>query len=170
MKQVKTMLAIVMMSAFAVITSCNESTENKVDQFENADKDAIVVPNEEAEHNMKPVDVESNQNNDNVKVEGKEDNSEGAYNTFRMETERILLENEVKMVQLKAKILTQKADVRARYEKDLDALRTENDKLKTKLNTFTYRTNENWQDFKSTVVKDMDRIGKSISELTKAPE
>jgi phosphopantetheine adenylyltransferase len=149
MKKVGIIITMVIMTTVTGFVSCNVVTEKKAES------------NDVAEHEMMAADVESDQSKIDAEI---------AYNTFRMDTDRILLENEVKMIQLKTRMLTQRADIRARYEKDLDALKMENEKLRKNLNEFTYSTNENWQEFKSTVVKDIDRIGKSISDMTARAE
>ena len=93
-----------------------------------------------------------------------------AYTTFRMETNRILATNEIKMLEMKARLFTQKENVKTQYEKDLEALKKENEKLKANLESFTYGTNENWKEFKTTVNKDIDRVGKSLSAMAEKAE
>jgi phosphopantetheine adenylyltransferase len=145
MKQFKIIIAASIIAVLTGIISCNEPTEKKTDQVKEDQQKMIVTDTKKQQSNI---------------------DDEIAYNSFRMEMNEILLENEVRMMQLKTKILSQRADVRRQYEKDIDDLRAENEKLKSDLNAFTYSTNENWQEFKSNIVKDIDRIGKTLSTQT----
>ena len=93
-----------------------------------------------------------------------------AYTSFQMETDRVLAENEIKMLELKARLLTRRSEINTQYENDLEALRLENEKLKTDLKTFTYGSKENWENFKSNVNRDLDKLGKSISAMAEKSE
>lgn len=88
-----------------------------------------------------------------------------AYLRFKEQTEATLAENEQKMTELAEKMKTKKEDIRTQYENDLEQLKKENEKLKRSMEDFSYGTNKNWEDFKSAIMQDIDKIGKSISEL-----
>lgn len=145
MKQYKIIITTFIITAFTSITSCNETTKVKADNIGKTEQKLITVDVEKKESNI---------------------DDEIAYNSFRMETNKILSENEMRIKQLKTKILTQRSDIRRQYEKDIDALREENEKLRSDLNAFTYSTNEGWQQFKTVVEKDINRIGKTLSTQT----
>ncbi|HSK12314.1 MAG TPA: hypothetical protein VK907_03815 [Phnomibacter sp.] len=124
--------------------SCDTSTEQKAENVETAEKDLAVA---EAE------------------LENARKDSAAEYERFRKDADAVLMANEQKMADLKSTMTTKKSDIRIQYEKDLEKLRLENEKLKSDLKNFTYGTNENWETFKAGVNRDIDRIGRSISAL-----
>jgi phosphopantetheine adenylyltransferase len=144
MKNTRTLLAGCMLMLATGFIGCNISPEKKAEDVDNA-----AVKLSEAEDAL-----------DKAKSD-----SALEYTRFKQETEMMLAANEEKMNILKEKMMVKKADLRTQYEKDLDRLKAENEKLRKDLNEFTYGTNENWEAFKSNVAKDIDRIGKSISEM-----
>lgn len=149
MKHFKIIFAGLIFTTTALLTGCNESPEKKVENVEKVENKLVKA---EAE------------------LEQSQSDSAMAYTTFRLETDRILAANEVKMMELKANMLAGRSQISTQYEKDLEALRIENEKLKTNLETFTYGTHENWETFKSNVQKDIDRLGKSISAMAEKAE
>jgi hypothetical protein len=149
MKHLKIILAGIIITATTGFIGCDESPEKKAENVEVAEKKLIRAETE---------------------LEQSESDSAVAYTTFRMETERILAANEIKMLELKARMITQKENAKTQYEKDLEALKNENEKLKANLEAFTYGTNENWEAFKTSVNKDIDRLGKSISAMAERAE
>ncbi len=149
MKNLKFILAGLVIIATTGFIGCDESPEKKAENVE------------VAEYKLEKAETA---------LEQSEADSAMAYTTFRMETDRILAANEVKMLELKAKMMMQKENAKTQYEKDLEALKKENEKLKANLEAFTYGTNENWEAFKTTVNKDIDRLGKSISAMAEKAE
>lgn len=142
-------MAGIIFNAAIGLTGCNESPEKKAENVEKAE--------------IKLVKAES-------ELEKSQSDSAMAYTTFRLETDRILAANEIKMLELKANMLVRRSEISAEYEKELEALRVENEKLKANLETFSYGTNENWETFKSNVNRDIDRLGKSISAMAEKAE
>ncbi len=151
MSRLKMMLAALMFSVAAgmLIISCNIPPEKKAENVVKAEHDLVKA---------------------NAELEKAQADSTMAYYSFRDETNRILAENEEKMKKLKATMIARRTDINTQYEKDLDALTLENEKLKTNLKTFTYGTNENWEAFKTNINRDLDKLGKSISAMSKKAE
>jgi len=149
MRNVRLMIAGVIIAASTFLFGCNESPERKAENVEKAENKLIKAE---------------------VELEESQSDSAMAYTTFRLETDRILAANEIKMLELKAKMLARRSEISTQYEKDLEALRMENQKLKSNLETFTYGTNENWETFKTNVNRDIDRLGKSISAMAEKAE
>ncbi len=142
MKQLKMALAAVLLTASSGLISCNDTSENKS------------TNTDETKHEM----VE-------VKAEKEKVDTEKDYVAFKLETDRIVAKNEAKMLELKIKMMTMKADTRTQFQKDLDAVNVENEKLKANIKTFKNGTEDNLEDFKKTINKDIDQLGKSISAL-----
>jgi septal ring factor EnvC (AmiA/AmiB activator) len=87
------------------------------------------------------------------------------YRQFKAETDQKLAENETKIADLKARMKADKKEINENYEKDLAKMEKSNEKLKTKLNEFKEDGAEDWESFKSNVNREMDELGKSISEM-----
>jgi len=149
MRYFRLMIAGVIMAGSTFLSGCNESPERKAENVEQAESKLVKAEDE---------------------LEKSQSDSAMAYTTFKSETDRILAANEIKMLELKASMLASRSEISTQYEKDLEALRIENEKLKSNLETFTYGTNENWENFKTNVNRDIDRLGKSISAMAEKAE
>lgn len=149
MKRFNLILAAFIALSATSLTSCIESTKEKTENVE------------EAEYKLMTAEAD---------LERSKSDSAMAYTSFQMETDRVLAENEIKMMELKARLLARRSEINTQYEKDLEALRLENDKLKNDLKTFTYGNRENWENFKSNVNRDIDKLGKSISAMAERSE
>ncbi len=87
------------------------------------------------------------------------------YAKYKTATEATLFENEQRMAALKAKLQTDKKDMRVKYEKELDELYEKNTQMKTKINANKSITKDKWESFKIDFNNDLDKLGKSISAL-----
>jgi phosphopantetheine adenylyltransferase len=149
MKWFNLILAGITIMSVTCLTGCIESANEKTEHVE------------EAEYKLMTAEAD---------LEKSKADSAMAYTSFQMETDRVLAENEIKMLELKARLLTRRSEINTQYENDLEALRLENEKLKTDLKTFTYGSKENWENFKSNVNRDLDKLGKSISAMAEKSE
>jgi phosphopantetheine adenylyltransferase len=149
MKVFNFILAGIIVMSVTSLMGCIESAKEKTEHVE------------EAEYKLMTAEAD---------LEKSKADSAMAYTSFQMETDRVLAENEIKMLELKARLLTRRSEINTQYENDLEALRLENEKLKTDLKTFTYGSKENWENFKSNVNRDLDKLGKSISAMAEKSE
>lgn len=149
MKGFNLILAGITIMSVTCLTGCIESANEKTEHVE------------EAKYKLMTAEAD---------LEKSKADSAMAYTSFQMETDRVLAENEIKMLELKARLLTRRSEINTQYENDLEALRLENEKLKTDLKTFTYGSKENWENFKSNVNRDLDKLGKSISAMAEKSE
>jgi hypothetical protein len=147
MSKVKIILTGIILTATVTLFSCNEAAE----------KNGEIAVAEESKYEL----VEPEPKREVVQS----DEVEKDYNIFKLETDRMLAENEAKMLALKIKLMTMNADTRTKFQKDLDVINEENEKLKSNIKSFKKGTRENWDIFKTTINKDVDRLGKSISAL-----
>jgi phosphopantetheine adenylyltransferase len=149
MKVFNLILAGIIVMSVTSLTGCIESAKEKTENVE------------EAEYKLMTAEAD---------LERTKSDSAMAFTSFQMETDRVLAENEIKMLELKARLLARRSEINTQYENDLEALRLENEKLKTELKTFTYGSKENWENFKSNVNRDIDKLGKSISAMAEKSE
>jgi hypothetical protein len=74
--------------------------------------------------------------------------------------------NDDKIAELKAKMTSDKKDLKIKYEKKINELEMKNNNLKTKLKDRKDGDSEtSWASFKQTINEEMDEVGKSISEM-----
>lgn len=149
MKVFNLTLAGIIVVSVTSLTGCIESAKEKTNNVE------------EAEYKLMTAEAD---------LERTKSDSAMAYTTFQMETDRILAKNEVRMLELKARLLARRSEMNTQYENDLEALRLENEKLKADLKNFSYGNKENWENFKSNVNRDIDKLGKSISAIAEKSE
>lgn len=85
---------------------------------------------------------------------------------FRKESAQQITAYEQSIADLKAKIATEKKDVKATYEKSLEELEQKNELLKTKLNDFKDEETDKWESFRDEFRKDMQDLGSAIKNFT----
>lgn len=160
MKYLNSIIVCLAITVATAVIGCKETAEKKGENVEVTD---YKIKEEREEIEKAGTKAEKI-------IEQSEADAGVAYTTFRLETERILAANEVQMLELKGRMLMQKESAKTQYEKDLEALKKENEKLKANVEAFKYGTKENWEEFKTTVNKDIDRLGKSISAMAEREE
>lgn len=101
--------------------------------------------------------------NENL-VEAKLDSS-NQYNKYREDVNARLAENDRKIVAIREKMQQEKQDMRVKYEKRISELEGKNAKLKTDIGSYT-KDNNKWNSFKERFDKEMDDLGKDISEIS----
>ncbi len=93
--------------------------------------------------------------------------SAAEYQSFRMQMELKLKENEQKIAELKAKAKSEKKDIDAAYEAELESLMKKNRELQSRVVTYKTSYADKWSSFKESFNQEMDEIGKSISRMSK---
>jgi DNA anti-recombination protein RmuC len=87
------------------------------------------------------------------------------YEKYKATLETKLSENKRKIADLKKKIKAEGPDTRTKYEKLLEELDQQNEKLKTRMQEYKEGAKEKWVLFKKSFNEAMDDLGKSISEM-----
>jgi len=128
--------------AIAALTGCNNSTEKKAENVEDAK--AIVT---EATSDLNAARIDSA--NDFIR--------------YQKASELKITENNNKIAELKAKMLAEKMEANTRYANQLDELDKKNMQLKSRIQDYKGGSKDKWDMFKLNFNKDMDDLGKSIS-------
>lgn len=137
---------VVLMSFISfLVVSCNNSPKAKAGELENAQEDVV-----EAENALQQSKIDSVSD----------------YNTYKESIELKLDENQRLISEMKITINASNDSNKAKYEKQLAKLEEKNEELKDKLQNYDQQgTSEKWELFKVEVNKDMDELGKSISNM-----
>jgi len=129
--------------ATSLITGCNLTTEQKSETLEKA----------KANLENATLDLE----------QARIDSAECA--SYKVESEIKLKENDLLIADMKDKINSEKHESRAKYEKQLDSLNMQNARLRNNMNRYSSAGKENWELFKQGFNKELDALGKAISQL-----
>jgi len=125
------------------LTGCNFTTEQKAETLE------------DAKANMEEASADLDQ--------ARLDSAETA--NYKVETEIKLRSNDLLIADMKDKMKAEREETRARYTKSLDSLEQQNSRLRNNIKTYNSAGKENWEKFKQSFNKEMDALGKSISQL-----
>ncbi len=146
MKKTIFTLAIATFMLGIVLTSC-QSSENKVENAQDNLQDA-----------QKKLDNANQALNQAVK---------DSIQQFKQESQAIIVLNDKKIAEFKAKISKQKKENRDQYEKTLAELERKNAAMKQKLSNYKDEELNAWQSFKREVNYDMKELGDAIKDLGK---
>lgn len=144
MKNSKIKLFAVVGLATLTMMSCKSNTEEKNDNLNDAIEKVNVAEAELSEARLDSINE---------------------YTKYRTEMDAKLVENEKQIALVKAKIKLQKAEMRTKMEKDLNKLIQKNEAFKTEIKNHIDADYTNWENFKQDFNKNMDELGKSISEM-----
>jgi len=92
--------------------------------------------------------------------------STNEYARYKAESEGKLKDNDQKIAELKANMKAKKLKDRTNYEIKLNELEQKNAKLKLSISDYKESDKNNWQIFKTNFKKDMDELGKAISNAS----
>jgi demethoxyubiquinone hydroxylase (CLK1/Coq7/Cat5 family) len=119
------------------------------------------------------------------KVENAEDNVQNAQNKlvdanqvlkqavsdsiqqFKKESNAIIVSNDKEIAELRTKIINQRKENKARYEKKLGDLEQKNLEMRNKLDNFKDEEDSKWQSFKREFNHDMNELGNAIKDIGK---
>lgn len=146
MKKTIFTLAIATFMLGIVLTSC-QSSENKVENAQDNLQEA-----------QKKLDNANQALNQAVK---------DSIQQFKQESQAIIVLNDKKIAEFKAKISKQKKENRDQYEKTLAELERKNAAMKQKLSNYKDEELNAWQSFKREVNYDMKELGDAIKDLGK---
>lgn len=122
-------------------TSCKSSSE----KVENAEEKVT-----EAEQNLNDAQQEYQADLDN----------------YRMQTASTIETNNRNIAEFNARIENEKNEVRAEYRTKIAELEAKNNEMKQKLDNYQSEGKDQWESFKNEFNRDMDQLGRSISDLT----
>lgn len=125
------------------ITSCNFTTEQKAATLEKAKANV-----EEASQDL---DI------------ARGDSAEFA--NYKIESEKKLKENELLIADMKDKMKSEPKESVVKYKKQLDSLDMQNSQLRNNMQMYSSEGKANWELFKKGFNKELDALGKSISQL-----
>ena len=144
MKKELIQLTFIACFAAACIAACSSPAEQKEEKVQEA-KDKVVEAKQELQQAM--VD------------------SSNEYMQYKEASEKRLRANDKIIADLKSSIKTEKTELRAKYQKQLDEIEKKNEKLKTKIEESKEDAKEKWVVFKENFNREMDTLGMSISSM-----
>jgi hypothetical protein len=136
-------MSILLIVSTVVITSCNFSTEQKAATLEKAKANVAAASQD--------LDI------------AREDSAE--YANYKIESGKKLRENELLIADMKDKMKSERKETTVKYEKQLDSLSRQNSQLRNNMHTYNSAGKANWELFKKGFNKELDALGKSISQL-----
>ena len=136
-------LAVAFVSLLAVM-SCKSNTEEKEANLEKANEEVIIAQNELTAARMDSINE---------------------YAKYRAKMDAKLLENDKQIAEIRAKNKLQKAEIRAKLDKNLDALMQKNEEFKIEIRNQKDGIYSDWEGFKDSFNENLDDFGKSISNL-----
>jgi hypothetical protein len=136
-------MAFLVCIAIVTVTSCNFTTEQKAETLEKAKANVEVA--------SKDLDI------------ARADSAE--YANYKVESEKKLKENELLIADMKDRMKMERKETRVKYKMQLDSLDTQNSQLRSDMHLYSSQGKENWEKFKKGFNKELDALGKAISQL-----
>lgn len=127
-----------------VYISCNNSPKQKEEKLNDAKDEVVDAKEDLAKSKLDSI---------------------GNFNKYKESIENKLAENERKIVALKAKNTSKDKSTQELYVKQLDKLEMKNAELKHKIEDYKQGPEQKWELFKIDFNKDVDDLGKSISNM-----
>ncbi len=131
-----------MLIAGAIYTGCESSTEKVSD----------------AKQDLKEAQREA-------EVQRQKDANAEAWNAFKAESDEKIKANEAYIADLKVKMKASGKKIDAAYEKGIDDLEQKNKDLKTRVDQYQNKGQNDWATFKTEFNHDMDGLGKAIKDI-----
>lgn len=141
MKNKYVSLAIIMLIAGFVLTGCDKSPEQKVDDAANTVK--------QANQDLKDTQAQY----------------EKEWQQFKNEAEMKINNNEKRLDEFKAEMKKTSTNFKAKYENKVLTLEQKNIELKKKLNDYKYQGKDNWDEFKVGFNSDMDSVESALKDI-----
>jgi hypothetical protein len=126
------------------IASCSSSTEQKTEALEKAQANV-----EEASQNLDLARADS-----------------AEYANYKIESEKTLRGNELLIADMKDRMKSEKKESMAEYKETLDSLGIQNSRLRSNLQMYSAEGKARWNLFKEDFNKELDALGKAISQLS----
>jgi hypothetical protein len=87
------------------------------------------------------------------------------FANYKIESELKLRENELLIAEMKDKMKSERRESVTKYEKQLDSLDIQNSKLRNSMHLYRSENRAKWEQFKQNFNKEMDELGKKISQM-----
>ena len=87
------------------------------------------------------------------------------FANYKIESELKLRENELLIAEMKDKMKSERRESLTKYEKQLDSLDIQNSKLWNNMHLYRSENRAKWEQFKQNFNKEMDELGKKISQM-----
>lgn len=139
-KQTITLFALLAITSLTFLTSC-KNNEAKI---------------EDAQENV--LDAKKDL------VEAKQD-SLADYESFKMKVNEKITANELKIADLKVKVINGNNDAKAKYNGKVVQLQQKNEELKAKLNNYTQYSADTWEAFKTDLDNDVNNLEREFNEF-----
>lgn len=94
------------------------------------------------------------------------DDSINDYKNYKESADLKLIENERKIAELKKDLASKKQDIKLQYENEINDLEQKNIELRNNIDGYENNDKNEWETFKINFNKELDKLGKSISDLT----
>ena len=146
MKKIILKIALLAFFASAMLMACDNSPENKAEKVEEAKSNL-----EDAKNDLNQAIADSTSD----------------YIKFKAEAETKLSENDRTIANLKVQMKHEKKVTKMAYNKMIDDLEDKNAHLKMRIAENKETAKDKWENFKLGFNKDMDELGKSISQTAK---
>ncbi|MEI7508686.1 MAG: hypothetical protein WCJ62_04400 [Flavobacterium sp.] len=127
-----------------VYISCNNSPKQKEEKLNDAKNEVLDAKEDLAKSKLDSI---------------------GDFNKYKESIENKLVENEKKITELKAKNTSKDKSSHLLYVNQLDKLEMKNSELKHKIEDYKQGPEQKWELFKIDFNKDVDDLGKSISNM-----
>lgn len=88
--------------------------------------------------------------------------SDAEWKIFKNNAETTIKNNEIRIAALRVKMTTSGKKMDAEYAKRIDAMQTQNEALKARIDTYD-KERSNWSAFKTEFGKDMDELGQALT-------
>lgn len=135
-------LTLLAFLAAGIISSCNSSPNSRV---------------RNAEENV----TEANEALDRANEAYVED-----MRNYRMQTNERIRDNNQRIEDFRAQIANEDASNKTKYQKQIEDLKVRNGKLKERLDNYDEEGKDNWEQFKLSFNREMDRLGDSFNEFS----
>jgi len=129
--------------ASVLIIGCNFSTEQKAETLEKAKVNV----------------AEASRDLDMARADSAE------YANYKIESDKRLRENELLIADMKDRMKSERKESIVKYKKELDSLDLQNSQLRNNMHTYNSQGKANWESFKKGFNKELDALGKAISQL-----
>lgn len=149
MKKTILSITIIMFIVANVLVSCQNSSKK-----EEAAKDNV----EEARDNLDDAQDELS----DVRAAATEEE----WKAFKESTNATVVQNEILIAEMKAKIKKTGKSIDEIYAKKIIDLEQRNKDIRLKVETYKNDTNSDWQSFKEEYNRDMNELGTAIKNLT----
>jgi len=142
MKKSIYLFAAIMFAGGIILTSCESTSQQKV---ENAEENVS-----EAKQDLHEAEMDYS----------------AAIHDFRRETDERITTNEKYISDLKLQTENEKKELREERRKKIAELETRNNDMKKRMNEYNDNGKDGWESFKREFNRDMDELGNALNNLT----